>query len=108
MIDWVKMDKEEKLIENAIVTYTAIFDETFILPDDIRLILDSIEVYSLNHALDGAKYVGKRVEFNIIKINGKTNICPVQHYDSFLLYANRLVETSKVIICNGNKTVFLK
>lgn len=102
------MDKEEKLIENAIVTYTAIFDETFILPDDIRLILDSIEVYSLNHALDGAKYVGKRVEFNIIKINGKTNICPVQHYDSFLLYANRLVETSKVIICNGNKTVFLK
>lgn len=80
----------------CIIPYCMTFDEKFIIEDDMSLLINNMKVYGCKWlSLDG-RGIDKQINFEIKVINNKKVIYPLKYADSYLLFAERLVEAIKI------------
>ena len=78
------------------------FDEKFIIEDDMNFLLNNMKVYGCKKFSFGGQGINKQINFEIKVINNKKVIYPLEYDDSYLLFAEKLVEGIKLEI-NSDK-----
>lgn len=89
------MTKRENQLEK--IYYKKYFDKTFVIPDDIDLILTEMVVYGCVKGISGERFTNP-IMFSIKNENGKKTIFPLEEADSYMLAAIRVVKTTVVEI----------
>ena len=81
------MKKEKKLVT---IPYMAKFGRYYEVPENLHLILDSINVYPCR----GCGVSTSHVDFDVRAVNGKSVVHPLSVAESYLLVSTRLVDAT--------------
>ena len=79
-----------------IIPYYIMFDEKFIIEDNMNFLLNNMKVYECKEFSTGGNGIGKQVNFEIKIINNKKVVYSLEYANSFLLFAERFVEGIKI------------
>lgn len=80
----------------CIIPYCITFNENFIIEDDMNLLLNNMKVYGCKKLSLGGQGIDKQINFEIKIISNKKVVYPLEYDDSYLLFAERLIEGIKI------------
>lgn len=90
----------EQKTSYVIYPYLKEFKDNFVIKDDTRIFLDSIEVYGVKSENELSF---TKIDFDIKKRSNEISVHPLEHFNSYLFKAEKFVEGIKVIEINADK-----